>query len=81
MKISSSIVSKFVLCVVPTEKNYRKFLYFPNQWCGTWVDAVLSYNAHFNAINGVVNDFDAVEALAVGQCKDAFNNSKIKLIY
>lgn len=45
---------------------------------GTWIEAVLFYNEHFEAIKGVVNDFDSAEAMAVRQSKEAFNDSDIK---
>lgn len=40
---------------------------------------MLGDNAHFDAIKGVVNDFDAAEALTVCQCKEAFNDPNWKL--
>lgn len=45
---------------------------------GTWIEAVLFYNEHFEAIKGVVNDFDSAESIAVYQSKEAFNDPKIK---
>lgn len=45
---------------------------------GTWVEAVLFYNEHFEAIKGIVNDFESAESLAVYECKEAFNDYNIK---
>lgn len=45
---------------------------------GTWIEAVLFYNENFEAIKGVVNDFDSAESMTVCQSKEAFNDSSIK---
>lgn len=45
---------------------------------GTWIEAVLFYNEHFEAIQGVVNDFDSAESRAICESQTAFNDSTIK---
>lgn len=45
---------------------------------GTWIEAAIFYNEHFNAIKGVIDDFNSAEALAVCQCKEAFDDASIK---
>lgn len=45
---------------------------------GTWLEAVVFYNQHFDAIKGVLNDFDSADGTIVRQCKEAFEDSSIK---